>query len=403
MEIRLHDLRRFLLIKQGLLGEYRFTGKEGALAFIRQAGCIQFDPVNLCGRNAELTLQSRVKGFRKQDLYDLLYSDHMLVDYTDKELSIFPVEDWPYFARWRGTAQRNAADFEGIEQLSQQALAYIREHGAVSADTLPVEGTIRWNSAIHWSGSWAGESKAARSVLEQLYSEGKLVIHHKDGTRKYYDLAERYIPDGILTAQDPTPELIDHIKWGILRRIGAIGTLWNRRSDSLLGIWGMDAERRRQAFQELEAEGRILPLVIPDLHQTFYIRSEDEPLLADVLADDPQKKRCELIAPLDPLMWDRQLIETVFGFHYRWEIYVPASKRQFGAYVLPILYGGRFIGRVEAVADRQNQTLDVRHIWLEDGIRRTKRLEQAIQGACRRLARFNDCKRLKMDTAWDLH
>ena len=80
--------RQFILIKQGLLGSYRFAGKDGAYSYVRQAGCIQYDPVDACGKNAELTLQSRVNGFKKSMLHELLYKDRKLVDYADKELSI---------------------------------------------------------------------------------------------------------------------------------------------------------------------------------------------------------------------------------------------------------------------------------------------------------------------------
>ena len=90
--------RQFILLRQGLLGEHRFIGKNGAYQYVRQVGCIQFDPVDVCGRNAELTLQSRVKGITRKTLSDLLYRDRLLVDYSDKELSIWPSEDWPYFA-----------------------------------------------------------------------------------------------------------------------------------------------------------------------------------------------------------------------------------------------------------------------------------------------------------------
>ena len=75
MEITREQAGRFMLLKQGLLGSYRFYGKEGALQYVRQAGCIQYDPVDVCGKNAELTLQSRVKGFQKQTLQELLYSN----------------------------------------------------------------------------------------------------------------------------------------------------------------------------------------------------------------------------------------------------------------------------------------------------------------------------------------
>ena len=81
---------RFILAKQGLIGDHRFIGKDGAYAYVRQAGCIQYDPVDVCGKNAELTLKSRVKGFKKSMLRDLLYKDRKLIDYADKELSIWP-------------------------------------------------------------------------------------------------------------------------------------------------------------------------------------------------------------------------------------------------------------------------------------------------------------------------
>ncbi|MDD4495589.1 MAG: crosslink repair DNA glycosylase YcaQ family protein [Eubacteriales bacterium] len=98
--------RQFMLLKQGLLGEYKFAGKQGILNFIRQTGCIQFDPIDICGRNAELTLQSRVKGFTKDLLDDLLYKDRLLLDHPDKNISIILTENWPYFERWRKTARR---------------------------------------------------------------------------------------------------------------------------------------------------------------------------------------------------------------------------------------------------------------------------------------------------------
>ena len=109
--------RQFILLKQGLLGEHRFAGKDGAYAYVRQAGCIQYDPVDVCGRNAELTLQSRVKGFRKEMLDDLLYRDRLLFDYPDKEISIIPTEDWPYFSGYRQRSIQHGKSFEGIPEL----------------------------------------------------------------------------------------------------------------------------------------------------------------------------------------------------------------------------------------------------------------------------------------------
>lgn len=102
VQLTREQARRFLLRRHGLLGGYRFEGKRGVLEFVKQEGCIQFDPVNVCGRSPELVLLSRVKAFTKQMLYELLYQDRVLIDYFDKNLSIFATEDWPYFECYRG-------------------------------------------------------------------------------------------------------------------------------------------------------------------------------------------------------------------------------------------------------------------------------------------------------------
>ena len=391
LTITQEQARQFILLKQGLLGEHRFAGKDGAYRYVRQAGCIQYDPVDVCGRNAELTLQSHVKSFTKQMLDDLLYRDRLLVDYSDKELSVWPGEDWPFFARYRERSMAQGRSFAGIPELEEEALRYIRENGPVSSDTLPIEGTVFWHSSMHWSGHWHKESPAARSVLEQLYTDGVLLIHHKSGTRKYYDLAENYLPAELLSAPDPCPDESSWLCWRILRRIGAVGLLWNRRSDAWLGI-SMTAEQRGAAFDQLEKERSITPVRVDSLRFPLYFLSNDLPLMETVLSGQTGfRPRLEFLAPLDPMMWDRKLIEAVFGYQYSWEIYTPVSKRKYGYYVLPLLYGDRLIGRIEPKADRKTKTLTVQNLWLEPGVRPTKKLSGQIDRAVQRLAKFNGC------------
>ena len=120
LSITILEARIFILSKQGLLGKHRFIGKDGAYQYVRSAGCIQYDPVDVCGKNAELTLQSRVKGFKKKALADLLYQDRLLVDYSDKELAIWPREDWPYFAGYRQRSREHGQSFLGIPELEKE-------------------------------------------------------------------------------------------------------------------------------------------------------------------------------------------------------------------------------------------------------------------------------------------
>ena len=386
-----NQARQFILLKQGLLGDYRFIRKDGAYQFVRQAGCIQFDPVDVCGRNAELTLQSRVKGFRRKMLNDLLYRDRLLVDYSDKELSIWPREDWPYFSGYRERSVAHGQSFPGIPELEEQAIAYIRKHGPVSSDTLPIEGTVFWHSSMHWSGHWEKESLAARSVLEQLYTDGVLLIHHKTGSRKYYDLADKYFPSDLLRAPNPCRDEEAFTDWRICRRIGAVGLLWNRNSTAWLGI-SMTTEQRNASFDRLEKSGSITAVQVEGIRFPLYMLSDDLPLMESVLDGQADvKARLEFLAPLDPMLWDRKLIEAIWSFQYSWEIYTPAVKRKYGYYVLPVICGDRFIGRIEPKADRKSNILTVQNIWLEPGVRRTKKLSGQIDKAVQRLAKVNDC------------
>ena len=384
--------RRFILSKQGLLGKYRFAGKEGAYQYVRQSGCIQYDPVDVCGKNAELTLQSRVRGFTRKMLAELLYKDRLLVDYTDKALSIWPSEDWPYFSVYRDRSKTHGAGFPEIPELEEQAVAYIRENGPVSSESLPVEGKVFWHSSMHWSGNWHGASPAARSVLEQLYTDGVLIIHHKSGSRKFYDLADRYFSRDLLEAKNPCTEGMAFCKWRIRRRIGAVGLLWNRRSDAFIGI-EMTADQRDAAFEKLEEDGTILKAAVEGIRFPLYFLTEDLPLAEAVLADTIDRKpRLEFLAPLDPMLWDRKLIEAIWDYQYTWEIYTPAEKRKFGYYVLPMVYGEKMAGRIEAAADRKAKTLVVKNVWYEAGFSQTKKLDAAVDSAVRRLAKFNDCQ-----------
>ncbi|MBR0477616.1 MAG: winged helix DNA-binding domain-containing protein, partial [Solobacterium sp.] len=101
---------------------------------------------------------------------------------------------------------------------------------------------------------------------------------------------------------------------------------------------------------------------------------------------------------LDPLLWDRALIEKIFDYQYTWEIYTPREKRKYGYYVLPVLYGERLVGRIEPVI--VNGELVVKGIWLEPGVRKTRKLNQAINVRLKRFARFNDCTYTEQDL-WD--
>ncbi|WP_145414667.1 winged helix-turn-helix domain-containing protein [Paenibacillus xylanexedens] len=388
--------RQFLLLKHGLVGEHQYDGKSGVMEFTRQVGCIQYDPIDICGKNAELVLQSRIRGFSKNMLEELVYQDRLLMDYPDKNLAIIPVEDWPYFERYRQAARQHAESYPQMETLTRQVRSYIQQVGPVSSNelnALQLEGDFTWRSAIHWSSG----NNVSRSVLEQMYSTGELVIHHKKGTRKYYDLAEKHIRADVLHAPEPLLNELDHHKWRVLRRIGAVGLLWNRASDAWLNIWGLKTEQRNRAFHELLLEDRIVAVEVEQMKERLYCRTEDVPMIERILQNPELQSRCELIAPLDNLMWDRKLIYALFEFDYKWEIYTPALKRKFGYYVLPLLYGDRFIGRAEIIVERKSGRLVVKRVWYEKDMQSTEELVAVVKECFERFAIFNHCETILIE------
>lgn len=379
MNISKKQAGTFLLKKQGLYGPHKFSGKDGILDYINQAGCIQFDPIDICGKNHELVLQSRIKGFRKQQLYELLYEDRKLIDIFDKNMAIAALEDWPYLDYLRYYHQNGGRGKEEIDVIADELLGFIKNNGPVcSAD-------LQYNEKVNWY--WA-PTTLARAALDTLYYRGVLVIHHKKNTRKYYDLAENHIPKRILNAPNPNASLEDKNKWHLLRRIKSIGLLWNRASDAWLGINDFKAENRNAAFSQLLSDGSICEIAVDGIKFPFYIPAEDMDILSESIQSEVKSTRLEFIAPLDNMMWDRRLINEIFGFDYKWEIYTPEKDRKYGYYVLPILYGDEFAGRIEIRKNAISNKLEATNIWLEEKTLETKKLHESIKCNIKKLNSF---------------
>lgn len=387
------EARLFILRKQGLIGSYKFIGKQGVLEYVRQAGCIQYDPIDVCGKNSELVLQSRIKGFTKDMLYELLYEDRKLIDYFDKNLAIMPVEDWIYFERIRERYKKSVRGQEQVDNVAEEIKSLISKKGALCSKDIDFDEKVDW----YWS-----DTKLSRAALETLYFRGDLIVHHKKGTIKYYALAKDYISKDILEAEEPFPDETEHLKWRVLRRISAVGLLWNRPSDAWLNIANMKAEQRKLVFDQLIKENKICSINIEGLKDTFYCLPEDESIIHEIKSCTEFDKRVEFIAPLDGMLWDRRLIIELFNFQYKWEIYTPESKREYGYYVLPVLYGDSFIARSEMVCDRKNKTLVVKNIWFEDGVKINKTLKNELKKSYNRFMNFHQLDSIKFENNTDV-
>lgn len=377
LTITKQQARRFLLTHQGLWPARRYSGKEGVLEYIRHVGCIQYDPLDIVGRNAELALQSRVAGFRAQQLEELLYNDRQLLDGWDKNMSIYLLEDWPFFRRHREAASRNPRlNPAPLLAALPEILSEIETRGPLSSRHLAHDQRIDW--------PWA-PARLGRAALENLYWRGGLVIHHKERTRKVYDLAQRHIPERLRMAPDPHGSEEAYHDWHLMRRIGGVGLLWDRSGDAWLGLSSIKGKERKAALARLMARGLLEQVYVDGIAWPFYLRSTDRPRLEEACNNAASPPEAAILAPLDNLLWDRRLVKELFGFDYRWEVYKPAKEREHGYYVLPVLHGDRFVARFEPGRDKTSGALVIKNWWWEPDFTPTKPFQADL---CRCFERF---------------
>jgi uncharacterized protein YcaQ len=367
------------------------AGAAGVLAHIRRVGCIQFDPLNLVGRNPELVLQARVADFRPPLLEDLLYGERKLVDGWDKMMSIYPVEDWPYFGRQRAVVRNNPGkSAEAVEAVVPRVRQTLRERGPLSSLDLDFGETVDW--------SWA-PTRLARAALESMYGWGELIVHHKVNTRKVYDLAERHLPAELLSAPEPNETETEFHDWYVRRRLGSVGLLWARAGDAWLAMGGIKTRARRAALARLRQRGEVVAVGVEGLDPPLYLRVQDRPTLERILAGDGRPSQAAILAPLDNLLWDRRFVEELFGFRYRWEVYKPAAEREYGYYVLPILYGDRLVARFEPVRDKASGALVIQGWWWEPGVAPTEEMKVALARCFEHFMGYLGTDRLQIEGA----
>ena len=349
----------------------QLKGKPGVRQFIRHVGGIQFDPINIVGRNPDLVLQSRVKDFSLSMLDELLYEDRLLLDGWDKMASIFSVEDWPNFTRQRNRMQDIfGVPNEVVMQVAPDIFNKIRENGPQS----PLD--FKGDKKTDWA--W-GPTKVSRAGLEGLYAMGKLGVHHRVNTRRYFDFTENLLPAKLLDAPDPNLSIEEYENWHVLRRVGGMGLVFPNAGEHWYGINGVKTPERKRIISRLVEADNLVALAIEGIpDKVFYIRKADMPTLDAVQASNQPKPGAAILAPLDNLLWIRKMNGWLFDFEYIWEVYKPKAQRKYGYYVLPVIYGDRFIARFDPAFDKKTRHLTIQNWWWEDNVELDVEMELAL-------------------------
>ena len=359
--------RRFL-VKRHLLAPPRSAeaDPEGILAVFRRLGSIQFDPFGVAGRNHDLVLHARVRDYDPAWTEALLYERRALFETHNKGLSLLPTEELPWYRiAWdRAEGDHRSGAFARYAETVEHVLERIRLAGPQSSLDFERKVAVDW----YW-----GPTNEVRAALEALGEAGVIGLARRDGNRRYYDLVERLFPAELL-AHRPSPR--DQLRHKLLSRHrghGLLGTggqaeLWygtgkGRREDGD----DPDLPTRGELRAELVERGDLVPIEVEGVRGTRFALGEELPLLEEAARSgaSPTSAAVTFIAPLDPLAWDRDLLRQLFDFDYVWEVYVPETKRRWGYYVLPILYGDRFVGRFEPRIDRAGRVVRILNAWWE--------------------------------------
>jgi uncharacterized protein len=383
--------RRFLVARQ-LLAPARSLegGTDAVLEVVRRLGSLQFDPLAVAGRNHDLVLHARVADYEPA-WCELLYERRELFEAYNKGLSLVPTSEFPWF---RGTVGvRNATQVvEEHPEVAEKVLERIRAEGALSS--------LDFERARGQTTDWFGlPTNTVRAVLEAYTVLGELGLARRDGNRRYYDLLERLLPREVAEREVPLAERVRHKLLSRYRAHGLLGV--GGGGDIFGGLGPAKPDPRapgnpgRTATREaLIADGEIVPVEVEGVRGKRFVLREEVELLA---APPEPPASVAFLPPFDPLIWDRGLLGSLFGFEYVWELFFPPEKRRWGWYVLPILFRDSFVGRIEPRIDRSGGRVEVLGLWWEDGFdpRRAEGFVDAMQEALHAYLRFAGTSRLE--------
>ena len=374
------EARHMLCRYHNLDGAELLCGKRGVEKIIQRIHSIQYDSLNVVARNADLVLQARVKDYSESVLYDILYKEHKLIDGFDKEMCIYDTKDFARFQFVRNEYEKYAKSAliyrnqTGVLNILDDVRDFVETHGKTGTKDISI-GEVR-------ESRW-GHKKLSSIALDYLFNTGVLTVVDKRGTQKYFDLTERVLDSENLSC-DPNMTVEEFLEWYVERRIQSVGFLWNKSGGAWQGRFLSENKLRSSTLQSLVEKNRIEEIQIEGIKEPFYISAKNKKYMKNRATNNYVR----FIAPLDNIMWDRQMLETLFDFTYRWEVYISVAKRKYGYYVLPVLYNGQFIARFEAEPIRKAEELMIKNWWWEPTVEPNDEVKEMIVSEIARFTEF---------------
>lgn len=366
--------RGLALSRQGLASQHQFgTGLSGTRSAIEHLGYVQIDTLSIVERAHHHVLWSRVPGYDPTHLNQLVSEQHIF-EHWYHAASYLPMRDYryalPHMTSIRDGENRYYTNVD--DNLMKEILARVRAEGALRLRDLGQ----RSNSKRKW---WSWEP--SRRALDKLFMQGDLMVCGRNGMEKVYDLTERCLPKSIDLCVPTLNEYAAYLFDTTLRAHG----VFTRKQLLHLKTGKPLRDAMRKILDERIEAGVVSALVNANAPTVYVdIKALEQAPVIDASA-------VKVLSPFDNVLIHRDRLSSVFKFDYRIECYVAASKRVFGYFCLPILYGDKFVGRIDCKAHRADQRFEVLSLNLEGGRLDRDRFFPALICELQRLADFNKC------------
>lgn len=373
-------MRRVALAAQGLTQAQPFgTGIAGARAALGHLGYIQIDSISVVERAPHHVLRSRVPNFVPAMTNKMLL-DNDIFEYWAHAAAFLPMADFRFSLPYKHALKAGQTHWykNRDKKLMRRLLDRIRVDGPLQSRDLESPGPKR--------GGW-WDWKPSKQALEQLYMQGDLMVSDREGFQKTYDLTERVLPPGVDTRMPDLNELAAHLLDQQLRCHGLVapkGVTYLRRNAGL-----------RHAVKAL-VEQRLAMGTLESLR----VNGGEVFVLEAGLLDRRLPRvtpRVLILSPFDNSVIQRERLRTLFQFDYQIECYVPAAKRKYGYFCLPLLFGDRFIGRMDCKAHRKDRHLEIKFLHLQGEGLNQAGFPAAFASALHQFREFQRCDTVSLN------
>lgn len=384
--IPLLTARRLALHAQLLDGRSALpAGKQGALEAIEHLGYLQIDPISVIERAQHHVLWTRCPTYEPAMLHELQAVDRRVFEYWPHALSYVPMSHYRYYLpRMRARADPyhkwEADRMKKYGPLLAPVLERIRAEGPRKASEIALPAAL--------TEGLTGRDPV-KSALELLLAGGQVMVRERVPLERVYDLTERVLPPDVDTRVPDDDELGRFL---VRLALSAHGVA---RERDIRAHIPADKETIAQALAALVDAGEVATLSIEGLGRTrFYALSE---ALAAAERLEPAAPTVHLLSPFDNLIALRDRVKRLLGFDYALECYKAPAKRVYGYYVLPILWGESFAGRLDPKADRKEKVLLIRNLVFEEDFTAFDDLLPALGAKLGELAQRNGCERVHLE------